>query len=226
MVMLPCNVAYDPDTNRSYIYTKKMIEEKKMTGEFLFLDVPNDVAHYRMCTDYFPMNFVESKLMEFEEGEEGVYSIEYGENPLCSKEEGKVMILSGNYHFILREISPARDKGLYKLLVDNFLHANKDPWYPDDASILVMVPYMDEHSTAKEFWYSIGSPLDRPKSFSQDGVDAWILRAIERDGYYGLEGSVKRALEQIEQSGATTKCTKRAKTLTQPVFPETLPSKF
>lgn len=50
--MLPCNVVYDSETNRSYIYTKNMIEMKDLAGELLFLDVPNDVTHFKLCTDY------------------------------------------------------------------------------------------------------------------------------------------------------------------------------
>jgi hypothetical protein len=142
--------------------------------------------------NHSPLNFFPYKLKELGSGEEDIYSLEYGEEPLATK-DGRMVVLNGIYQFILRDVSPSRDKALHKLLLENFLHANKQPWYPAGACILVMVPDMIENSAPAESWYSIGSPLDPPESHSVEDIDDWIIRAVERDGYYGLEVSVENS---------------------------------
>lgn len=143
-----------------------------------------------------PLNFFQYKLKEIEDGDKEVYIVEYGEDPLVSK-EGKMVILNGTYQFFLREVSPSQNTVLYKLLLDNFLHSGKEHWYPDDASILVMIPAMIEDAPA-EMWNSVGTPLAPPKSPSIGDVDAWIVRAIERDGSLGLDVSIENAFSKAK----------------------------
>lgn len=164
-----------------------------------------------------PLNFFPYKLKEVDEGEEGIYTVEFGEEPLCSK-DGRMVVLNGIYQFILREVSPSRDEDLHHLLLQNFFHLDKKPWYPSNASILVMVPDMIEDTVPEESWYSVGTPLDPPNSQSIDDVDAWIFRAIERDGYFGTVYSSNDTKDQH----LATLTTQRTKNLAQAAASEAI----
>jgi NACalpha-BTF3-like transcription factor len=120
------------------------------------------------------------KLSQASQDQEGVFLVEFGEEELVSP-KGRIMDLQGIYRFVVREVAPLRDTALYRIVRDTFLERDQPPWYPENASILVMVPFMHEDSDIEDLWLGVGKPLDPPTSYTIEDVDDWIVQAVARE---------------------------------------------
>jgi hypothetical protein len=158
------------------------------------------------------VNLFSYQLKNAMDGQEGVFLVEFGDEPLASK-GGRIMALNGIYRFVLREVSPLRDASLHKILISNYFERAK-PWFPTNASVLVMVPFMHEESEPQYNWFSVGKPLDPLESYSVEDVDAWILQAVARDGIFRVKSPSKHTSDsKMEQDSSTMSKVTVAKTV-------------